>query len=817
MRYWVYLLLFGILSTACTRKKKEDNNLIEFIPQDASVILQIQNLSNFKSDLKNCAYLTTFKKEGGSTLLEMPGGLLQEVDSDSSATLSLSQRDGKEVMVLATFRASTRFPEDTTLVTPLTSITVEGVSLTQYSRDSLQLYSMERGDVSLWSEDPELLARLANQRSQPTPALDQLLKTANGRTSATLYRKGAQDRFTRFFPFVEPESNRDSLAPTWQVMDINLEQAAVSGSGIVSHPDSLPSWGSLFRGTQPLENRLAALAPLDADALLSFTFDNYTQFVRNQQNFLGEGTLQEDLFSALESVGIIYLKGEEVVVLNMFDSAALEAFLGEDQTGSRQFQGSEILTLRNGDFLSIYFKPIISDFNALYVTRLENQFIFASSAKSLEAVLQAFNSGAVYELNPVYESSSRFRSREASLEFIADAKGMKALMDTPLFNESGLQESTPFPSGFAYSGQLVSGSDYYFNNMAVSRIGKPAMRYTTTEVFRLQLDAEVATKPQFVINHRNRKKEIVVQDAENKLYLISPEGKILWKKQLDSRVQGEIRQVDIYKNGRLQLAFTTNEQFLILDRNGKEVAPFNMSFKGGNLNPLAVFDYENNRNYRFVVSQGRKVFMYNSRGQIVKGYTYTEAEAPILRAPQHFRVGSKDYLVFQLENGSLEIRNRVGKTRIPVEQRFEFSENPVYLYRNQFTFTDNTGRLYTIDTKGKLSASRLNLDALHRIDATSKTLATLTENILTIKGRPITLDLGVYTAPKIFYLYDKIYVSVTDLQGEKVYLFDSQTNSIPGFPVFGVDAISLDDLDNDRDLELVTKGQGQDLILYRMN
>ncbi|MBT8223538.1 MAG: ribonuclease HII, partial [Eudoraea sp.] len=98
-----------------------------------------------------------------------------------------------------------------------------------------------------------------------------------------------------------------------------------------------------------------------------------------------------------------------------------------------------------------------------------------------------------------------------------------------------------------------------------------------------------------------------------------------------------------------------------------------------------------------------------------------------------------------------------------------------------------------------------------------KTLATLAENTLTIKGRPITLDLGVYTAPKIFYLYDKIYVSVTDIQAEKVYLFDSQTKAIPGFPVFGTDAIRLDDVDNNRRLELVTKGQGNDLILYRMN
>ncbi|MBT8222961.1 MAG: ribonuclease HII, partial [Eudoraea sp.] len=250
---------------------------------------------------------------------------------------------------------------------------------------------------------------------------------------------------------------------------------------------------------------------------------------------------------------------------------------------------------------------------------------------------------------------------------------------------------------------------------------------------------------------------------------------------------------------------------------GKEVAPFAMKFKGGNLNPLAVFDYENNRNYRFVVTQGRKIYMYNRKGQTVSGFTYAEAEAAVLREPQHFRVGSRDYLVFQLENGSLEILNRVGKTRVPVSQRFNFSDNRVYLYRNQFTFTDDSGRLYAIDTKGKLSASRLNLDALHRIDATSKTLATLSENNLTIKGKPITLELGVYTAPKIFYLYDKIYVSVTDLQGEKVYLFDSQAKSIAGFPVYGTAGISLDDLDNDRKLELVTKGKDKDLILYRMN
>ena len=818
MKYRLTLLALLLLCSACTRKPKNEAILTQYIPESASVVLKVQNLSNFKSDLLNCDYLNQVNDDAMLSYFTNAAGLLNEVDSDSTAVLSLIHASGKMATLMATYKSSTRFPEDSTSIIRSDTLTPGGITLTKFKRDSLVLYSKTEGPIELWSAEADLLVRFTNKRENSLPAgLSRLIETSRDRKSATLYRRLAGDRFTQFFPITKADLKRDSLPATWQSMDLELNQASISGSGIVTLPDSSSSWTTFFRNTNPLESNIAELAPVQSDALLSFSFDDYGQYAKNRETNLKQEFDGEAVFSSVETGGVIYVNEEKLVVLSLFDAEALETFLDQQQTGSKQFQGSEIVSLRDNDFLKTYFEPLISEFKARYFTRLENQFVFAASNQALEQLLQAYNSGSVYSKNPVYESTGKFRSREASFEFVADAKGMEALIAEPIFKDSETIGSLAFPKDFAYTGQLVAGTDYSLNNMAITRVNKKAVRNTTSEVFRLLLDAEIATKPQFVINHRNRKKEIVVQDEDNKLYLINGEGKILWKKQLDSRIQGDIQQVDIYKNGRLQLAFTTNDQFLILDRNGKEVLPFAMQFKGGNLNPLAVFDYENNRNYRFVVTQGRKIYMYNSKGQIVNGFTYTEAASPVLRAPRHFRVGSKDYLVFQLENGSLEIRNRVGRTRISVKNKFEFSDNPVYLYRNQFTFTDRAGVLFTVNTKGKLSSSRLNLDPVHQIDATSKTLATLTENILTIKGRSITLDLGVYTAPKIFYLYDKIYVSVTDLQGEKVYLFDSQTKAIPGFPVFGTMDINLDDLDRDRNLELVTKGQGKDLILYRMN
>ena len=75
----------------------------------------------------------------------------------------------------------------------------------------------------------------------------------------------------------------------------------------------------------------------------------------------------------------------------------------------------------------------------------------------------------------------------------------------------------------------------------------------------------------------------------------------------------------------------------------------------------------------------------------------------------------------------------------------------------------------------------------------------------------------MYSKPKIFYIYDKIYVGVTDIQNQKVYLFDSQAVPISDFPVFGSSPIDLTDMKNDRKLEVVAQAQKNSIIVYQLN
>jgi hypothetical protein len=60
-------------------------------------------------------------------------------------------------------------------------------------------------------------------------------------------------------------------------------------------------------------------------------------------------------------------------------------------------------------------------------------------------------------------------------------------------------------------------------------------------------------------------------------------------------------------------------------------------------------------------------------------------------------------------------------------------------------------------------------------------------------------------------------VTITDLQTHKVYIFNSNATLIPNFPVYGNSAIMMDNIDSDRDLEFVTKGDKNSIILYQIN
>lgn len=820
MKYRIPFLFVFALLWGCAKDISLSKPLLDFVPENASVVIKINDLSALKSGLSSNTFFTDLHKTPTLKKALNKTRFLDFLNPKSKSILAFVENETKgfESIYL------TNDSPDLVILDSIGNSTIEefdfrGISLNKYQDGEDVFYQATLGTKFVMASSADVIEKLIENLKNNTTSetLEKLYKISNGYKPATLYLD-IKKSTPWLVSILQKESQIDiSQFSDWMSLDFNPKPSQVNLSGISVANDSVWNFIDLFANTKPLANVTPSLAPIEIDALVSYTFDNYQTFLNNQKAFLTENLSANPLFETVEEIGIVHNNNQKAVILNTHGSESLSEHLNTLKTATIDYQGNQIIRLENSSFIEQGFRPLVQNFNSNFCTFINDAFVFSATNEFLEYIIRNYKNGSTYNKGTTYEGLSKSLAEESNLLFISNSTSLKEIFRKDFSTVLNKELNTTLKSQYAIAAQITSDKNFYHTNIIIEKNKRIAGNKGITELFKTKVDTAIAIAPQFVTSHLTKKKEIIVQDYNNALYLISSDGKVLWKKQLEGQVQGAIKQVDIFKNGRLQLAFTTNNQFLVLDRNGKEVNRFTKNFEGGGLNPLAVFDYSGKKNYRFVVTQGKKTFMYNSKAAIVDGFKYTDAEEAILDAPKHIVIGNKDYLVFKLKNGDLKILNRVGDVRVKVTEKIDFSENKVYLNKDKFTLTDKKGTLFQVNQAGNVSKTNFNLSNDHGMFATANTLVLMNDNILTIRGKNVELELGVYTAPRIFYINNKIYVGVTDLQSQKVFLFDSQAKSIPNFPVFGNSVLDLADLDGDKTLELLVLGKEDEIITYKLN
>lgn len=820
MKYRIPFLFVFILVLGCAEDVSLTKPLLDFVPQNATAVIKINDLSALRNGLSSNAFLADLRKTPTFEKTFQQLRFLNFVQPTSPSILAFIENGngGFESVYFADFTPNL-IQKDSLEGVTLKDLDFKGISMTTYTFGKAVFYQSKLGSRLILSSSPELIETLIEHLKNHTAseALRKLYLISNAAKPATFFidvNKGNP----LLASFLDSTSTHTlSQFSDWISLDLNAGPSRLNLSGISVANDSVWNYVDLLANTKPLTPITPTLAPGTIDALTSYTFDDYRTFARNQNAFLSRNLEASTLFETVEEVGIIEAEKQKAVILGTHGSETLSDYLQQAKTATIDYQGNQIIRLQDSRFITENFKPLVQDFRSNFCTFINDVFVFSETTQFLQSIITNFRNGATYNTAGSFQELSASLSEESSLLFVSNSTRLQQKLQTDLSPGFRKELEGVLKTPYTVAAQITADKNFYHTNLIIEKKTGTTSKKGITTLFRTKLDTIIAAPPQFVMNHLTQGKEVVVQDRNNVLYLISSKGKILWKKPLEAQIQGAIQQVDIFKNGRLQLAFTTNNQFMVLDRNGKEVSRFTTTYEGGGLNPLAVFDYDGRRDYRFVVTQGKKVYMYNSKAAIVEGFKYTTAEDLILNAPKHLRIRGKDYIVFKLQSGALKIMNRVGKVRVKVSERIDFSENGVYLNKDKFTLTDKKGTLHQIDQAGKMTKASLNLSHDHGMYATANTLVLMNDNILTIRGKKIELELGVYTTPRIFYIHDKIYVGVTDLQSQQVYLFDSQARAIPNFPVFGNSIIDLADLDNDGVPELTVIGESDTILTYKLN
>ncbi len=809
MRFFYFtLLLFTFFN--CTNTSTEKSKLIDFVPEETYLIIKTSNLESLNNSLNNSDFLQKLSKTTSYKNLEkkLEGLSLLKPKNEVLICFSKDNNDSLQYTVI-TKNHPLLFKTDSLKNFTEESLIYKNKTITKSTFNNNTFYSTLIDSTFFASSSKTITDNVFNKKNTDSNLEKIYTTTSNNNLTSIIIKPN--NPFIKTF-FINDSLNLNTFT-NYIAVDADINQNDIIINGITKALDSTKSLINIFKGTIPQENLIENITPSNSDGFMSFTFDNYKTFETNLSKFNQTDSLinTNSLFDNIIEIGVIYKDKSKAIVLNSIDIIDTKDALLSEQNNIGTFRQVDIYSFSKPNLFSNAFSPLITFQNATKYCVLDNFFVFAENFEMLQNIIANYqNKTTINELS-YFKDIKEQLTDASSLIFVANPSILKKILKTNELNTIGKLDKYNTTAL-----QFIYDTNFAHVNGIIKKSKTKAILNSVSEELNIKLENNILNTPQFVTNHITKQKEIVVQDVANNLYLISNKGKILWKKQLQGPVLGSINQIDIYKNGRLQLAFATPNKVYVLDRNGNDVSPFPAKFTDNITQPLSVFDYEKNKNYRLLVTQGKRTLMYDVNAKIVKGFTFNTANNTIISQPKHFRIGSKDYIAFKTKD-KLYILNRTGKTRVTPKTSNTYSEEPIFLYKDKFTTTTNDGNLITIDSKGNTTIQNLNLSENHNIETTSKTLVTLSENKLTIKNKSLELDYGNYSKPKIFYLKDKIYIAITDLQTQKVYLYDSQAKLITNFPVYGNSMIDLDDIDKDKNLEFITKGEANSILLYQMN
>jgi hypothetical protein len=776
------------------------------------LVIKTNNLEGLKSSLDNNDFIEGVSESKSFKGLKENLEILKYLKPTSEILICFSenQTDSLEYSIISKY-SKNLFITDSLPNYMQETITYKNKSINKSTINKHTIYSIIIDSTFIASSSKAFIENSFDAKPLNSE-LEKIYNTTSSDKTASLILKANNGTFLKSF-FIN-DSLLFKAFTSYLAVDADISQNEIYLNGITKDSDSTKSLINVFKNTIAQENQTQNLAPADCDGFMSFTFKNYKNFEKNLLNLTKKDSILNttNLFDNIIEVGIIYKDDTKTIVLNSVDEIATsDALLGE-QNNIETYRQIDIFTFSTPNLFADTFAPFITSNTFENYCVLDNYFVFSKNIETIKNIISNYLNKTTLSEQSYFTEIKEQLSDEASLMLVVNPSSLKTILNYNTDDLPKLKLAAYKTSAL----QFIYDHDFAHVNGIIKKSKARASLHAITEELNIKLETDLLNAPQLVTNHLNKEKEIVVQDINNNLYLISNNGKILWKKQLNGPILGNIEQIDIYKNGRLQLAFSTPNRVYVLDRNGRDVAPFPLNFSDKITQPLSVFDYDKNKKYRLIVTQGSNLLMYDVRAKIVNGFTFKKANDNIISQPQHLRIGNKDYITFKTQS-KLYILGRTGNTRITPKTSVSYSPESIYLYNNNFTTTTTTGDLISVDTNGNISSINLSLSERHHIETTSKTLVTQSENKLTIKGRTLELDYGNYTKPQIFYINDKIYVAITDLQSQKIYLYDSHAEPIQNFPVYGNSIISLDNIDKDRDLEFVVKGESNSILVYQIN
>ena len=668
----------------------------------------------------------------------------------------------------------------------------------------------------------------------------------------------------------------------WIELDLNLTEKQIMLNGFISEGSEIPEFNGIFQGNNPANITVDKVLPASTSSYLSIAVENMDQLHKNYVAYLHEINKAEPRKKQLDNINATYRIDIEKTLLSLVDeeiTLAKGAFEeGEDgkaaslilvkcksgeqaQKKLREMFG-KIQSGRKGtldqlrhtytldsdasyvimeipveDLTGILFGNLFSISGKSFYTILGNYLVIGSSRGALQEFLYNNALSKTLSTNEAFKAFASNIAQKSYFVFYTNLTHSSGIFREYLHEDVVSAWENNFDSfrkiqPFGFQITEVSGMNYA--NVLIQYLddlkGKPQT------IWESLLDTTFSFKPQLVVNHYTKQNEIFLQDDNNTIYLINKAGRILWKQTLTEKINSAVHQIDFYKNGKFQLLFSTDNYLHLIDRNGNYVERYPVRLRSRASAGMALFDYENSRNYRiFIPCTDKNVYAYTKDGSIISGWEFAGSEHVVNHPPLHFRVEDKDFIVFR-DKYRIYILNRRGSVRIPVDKLIACSEknnfhleNGTNLETSAMVTTDTAGTIIRISFNGDISRVSLGeFSSEHFFDYKdvnadgSKDYIFLDENRLSAYNQDKT-EIYNFSFPNdieqaVIYFnfsYSDRKLGIVDDRDNKIYLLNKDGSLYKGFPLEGSTLFSIGYLEREEgEFNLVVGGRNNFLYNY---
>lgn len=860
------ILLGAIFLLGCEPNQSSKVNLYNFVPTSSIAVAEINNLPKLIQQKDESHIITTFQHlphfvEAQKTIAQFSAALpADELDTFYKnrkfiISLNLSGADKFDFLIYTASNPAfeRQFSEGLSQKFKASQQAYAGETIYQFSDTHEHLFLASVKGLLLISINKNTVEEAIRQHNssfslEQDPDFLKLKNTSNTKDLVNLFinLKETPPLLKKLLP--QANSNILAQAGSWVELDWQSTPQQLFASGLLLNAGT-KYFTSVFKDINTHGQESAAIIPNGFGLWVNYNIGNVEQYYRQYTEYLqnqGQLSAHQDLLaklppqSAQKLNGIIdnemgyFQSGRTGETANSFAyfryrgsaeelSKTMQYF--SDSAYIEGYRGLIIKRLASQNLLPRVYGQLYKEFHFPYYTTVNDYVLLANNLAAMKVVLNDILANKTLSNSESYQRLLGQLPGSSHISVIASSPEFLSLVaDVTPAAKKELEAHSDSLSLIKWAAlQIKATDDEAFTNLVL--IHEPPVKEKVIRKWTTNLPAPLVGEPQFLQDHRNGKYVIAVADENHILYLLDRDGNLLWKYALNEPIIGDIRQIDIYKNNKLQLVFNTASQLYVLDILGRNVEGFPVKLSAEATAPVGVFNYDQARNYRLVVPAGPQLLNYNVQGESVKGWNFKKAESNIVSEPQHFSVAGKDIIVALSAKGKLYQLNRRGEERFVVEEKIEELKTSFYLKEgpslkeSELLAGSNSGKMYVINPQGKVDAIYLDESkpADHLIYFDDSYIFSH-EDELAVKNeeRPfsVSFEADIAVKPKAMILNNRFYVGAFSKGAEEIRVFNEEGQLLDGFPVFAQGPFDMGSLNRDGKMNLVTYSSDGTLICY---